>query len=59
MEFLKYPYINYWPHPNEQMDRQEEQIAHALQIITPANLHKAALWRRFPLKSTNSPPTQR
>ncbi len=27
---------------NEQMDRQEEQIAHELQIITPANLHKTA-----------------
>jgi len=24
------------------MDRQEEQIAHELQIITPANLHKTA-----------------
>jgi hypothetical protein len=27
---------------NEQMDRQEEQIAHELKIITPANLHKTA-----------------
>src|SRR5216683_2710260 len=25
---------------NEQMDRQEEKIAHELKIITPANLHK-------------------
>jgi hypothetical protein len=24
------------------MDRQEEQIAHELKIITPANLHKTA-----------------
>ena len=28
---------------NEQMDRQEERIAHESQIITPANLHKTAL----------------
>ncbi len=27
---------------NEQMDREEEQIAHELKIITPANLHKTA-----------------
>jgi len=27
---------------NEQMDRQEEQIAHELKIITPANLRKTA-----------------
>jgi hypothetical protein len=27
---------------NEQMDRQAEQIAHELKIITPANLHKTA-----------------
>ena len=27
---------------NEQMDRQDERIAHEGQIITPANLHKAA-----------------
>jgi hypothetical protein len=27
---------------NKQMDRQEEQIAHELKIITPANLHKTA-----------------
>jgi hypothetical protein len=27
---------------NEQMDRQEEQIAHELKINTPANLHKTA-----------------
>ena len=27
---------------NEQMDRQEEQIAHGLKIITPPNLHKTA-----------------
>jgi len=27
---------------NEQMDRQEEQIAHELTLITPANLHKTA-----------------
>jgi hypothetical protein len=27
---------------NEQMDRQEEHIAHELKIITPANLHKTA-----------------
>src|SRR5580693_4732941 len=25
---------------NEQIDRQEEQVAHELKIITPANLHK-------------------
>jgi hypothetical protein len=29
---------------NEQMDRQEEQIAHELKIITPANLHKIATY---------------
>ena len=29
------------------MDRQEEQIAHELQIITPANLHKTAPKRRY------------
>jgi hypothetical protein len=27
---------------NEQMDRQDEQIAHEGKIITPANLHKTA-----------------
>ena len=27
---------------NEQMDRQEEQIAHKLKIIRTANLHKTA-----------------
>jgi hypothetical protein len=27
---------------NEQMDRQEKQIAHERQIIRPANLHKTA-----------------
>jgi hypothetical protein len=27
---------------NEQMDHQEEHIAHELKIITPANLHKTA-----------------
>jgi len=31
----------------EQMDRQEEQIAHELKIIMPANLHKTAPQRRF------------
>ena len=44
---------------NEQMDRQEKQIAHELKIITPANLHKTAPWRRFTPKFTNSPPTPR
>jgi hypothetical protein len=44
---------------NEQMDRQEEQIAHKLKIITPANLHMTAPWRRFTPKFTNSPPTPR
>jgi hypothetical protein len=42
---------------NEQMDRQEEQIAHELKIITPANLHKTAPYRRFTPKFANSPPT--
>src|SRR6266851_3671737 len=42
---------------NEQMDRQEEQIAHELKIITPANLHKTAPQRRSTPKFTNSPPT--
>jgi hypothetical protein len=32
---------------NEQMDRQDEQIAHELEIILPANLHKTAPRRRF------------
>ena len=27
---------------NEQMDRQDEQIAHQSKIITPANVHKTA-----------------
>jgi hypothetical protein len=42
---------------NEQMDRQEEQIAHELEIIMPANLHKTAAQRRFTPKFANSPPT--
>jgi hypothetical protein len=29
------------------MDRQEEQIAHELETILPANLHKTAPQRRF------------
>src|ERR1700739_2260402 len=32
---------------NEQMDRQEEQIAHELEPILPANLQKTAPQRRF------------
>jgi hypothetical protein len=32
---------------HEQMDRQEEQIAHELETIFPANLHKTAPRRRF------------
>jgi hypothetical protein len=32
---------------DEQMDRQEEQIAHELKIIMPANLRKTAPRRRF------------
>jgi hypothetical protein len=32
---------------HEQMDRQEEQIAHELETILPANLHKTAPQRRF------------
>src|SRR5580693_7075298 len=32
---------------HEQMDRQEEQIAHELKIIMPANLRKTAQQRRF------------
>ena len=32
---------------NEQMDRQEEQIAHELETILPATLHKTAPQRRF------------
>jgi hypothetical protein len=35
---------------NEQMDRQEEQIAHEWQIITPTNEHKTAPWQRFMLE---------
>ena len=31
----------------EQMDRQEEQIAHELETILPADLHKTAAQRRF------------
>jgi hypothetical protein len=42
---------------NEQMDRQDEQIAHDWQIITPANLHKAALGSDSCQSLTNSPPT--
>jgi hypothetical protein len=29
------------------MDRQQEQIAHELETILPANLHKTAPQRRF------------
>jgi hypothetical protein len=32
---------------HEQMDRQEEQIAHEFETILPANLHKTAPRRRF------------
>src|ERR1700741_2759143 len=32
---------------HEQMDRQEEQIAHELETILPANLHKTAPRRRL------------
>src|ERR1700741_4761085 len=32
---------------HEQMDRQEEQVAHELETILPANLHKTAPQRRF------------
>ena len=32
---------------HEQMDRQEEQVAHRLETILPANLHKTAPRRRF------------
>src|ERR1700740_2297917 len=32
---------------HEQMDRQEEQIAHEFETILPANLHKTAPQRRF------------
>src|ERR1700740_3045256 len=32
---------------HEQMDRQQEQIAHELETILPANLHKTAPRRRF------------
>src|ERR1700751_1579175 len=32
---------------HEQMDRQEEQIAHELETTFPANLHKTAPQRRF------------
>ena len=32
---------------HEQMDRHEEQIAHELETILPANLHKTAPRRRF------------
>jgi hypothetical protein len=42
---------------NEQMDRQEEQITHELQIIMLANLHKTAPERRFARQFANSPPT--
>ena len=42
---------------DEQMDRQDKQIAHDWQIITPANLHKAALGGDSCQTLTNSPPT--
>src|SRR6516165_8528012 len=42
---------------DEQMDRQDERIAHDWQIITPANLHKAALGGDSCQTLTNSPPT--
>jgi hypothetical protein len=35
---------------NERMDRQEEQIAHEWQIITPTNEHETAPWQRFMLE---------
>ena len=42
---------------DEQMDRQDEQIAHDWQTITPANLHKATLRSDSCQTLTNSPPT--
>jgi len=45
------------PQGDEQMDRQDEQIAHDWQIITPANLHEAALCSDSCQTLTNSPPT--
>jgi hypothetical protein len=42
---------------HEQMDRQEEQIAHELKIMMPANLRKTAPQRLIYAKVANSPPT--
>jgi hypothetical protein len=41
----------------EQVDRQEEQIAHESNVITPANLRKATRQGPFGLEFKNSPPT--
>src|SRR6202007_921903 len=48
---------------HEQMDRQEEQIAHELETILPANLHKTAPQRHFmpnlPIRHPHDPaPTE-
>jgi hypothetical protein len=42
---------------HEQMDRQEERIAHESEIIMPTNLHNTPPQRRFMPKLANSPPT--
>src|ERR1700687_1573878 len=42
---------------DEQVDRQEEQIAHESHVITFANLRKTARSRRRALEFTNSPGT--
>jgi hypothetical protein len=41
------------------VDRQEEQIAHESNVITPANLCKTAPQGPFGLEFRNSPPTSR
>lgn len=43
----------------EQMNRQEEQIAHESNVIMPANLRKTAPQGLFGPEITNSPPIRR
>jgi hypothetical protein len=44
---------------DEQVERQEEQIAHESNVITRANLRKTAPQGSFGLEFRNSPPTGR
>jgi hypothetical protein len=43
---------------DKQVDRQDGQIAHQSNVITPPNLRKTARKAPFGLEFTNSPPTR-